>query len=297
MMVTSRAQLSLARQRRYDLMITFSCIDSPSCANCILSQIVVTVQAAGILREMTSVRLPGSVVTLPAITPQDQDDVAFALAQRVDFVAASFTRTAQHVRDVRTALGGSVRVLAAIDSHESIDNFDDILAEADGVVIDRVALASELPVQKVCFAQKALLRKCNIGGKPAIVASQVLTSMMENHRPTRSEVANITSAVLDGADCIMLQGETAEGSYVNKNPESLPICLSISLSLYLSLFADVTSCCYYFSIHTITKTSLPAHQSVRARPSFFYSYHNPSPLSTCLFNEPERVLNSYEYVF
>jgi pyruvate kinase len=164
--------------------------------------------------------LPGALIAADTMTERDIDDVTeFGLknsTQIIDFVSASFVRKASDVELIRGILGANgqnVKIIAKIQNHEGLHNYDEILAEADGIMISRGDLALEIPSWKVFIAQKWMIEKANLAGKPVMIANQMLESMVKSARPTRAEASDVANAILDGVDCVVLGDETASGDY------------------------------------------------------------------------------------
>ena len=180
-------------------------------------ELIVTAQNDGVLGSRKGVNAPGVSINLPGITEKDSDDIRFGLDHEINFIAASFVRKPQDVMDIRELLEEKhmehVQIFPKIESQEGINNFDDIIKVSDGLMVARGDMGVEIPTENVPLVQKALIKKCNILGKPVITATQMLDSMQENPRPTRAEASDVANAVFDGTDATMLSGESANGEY------------------------------------------------------------------------------------
>ena len=174
------------------------------------------IENGGELGEQKSCNLPGVKTNLPAITKQDKEDIVWGIGQGFDIIAASFIRNAEGVLEIKRLLKKhkcSTPVFAKIECAEAVENIDEIIEVADGIMVARWDLGVEIPTYQVPHAQKMIIEKCNLAYKPVITATQMLDSMIRNPRPTRAEVTDVANAIYDGTDAIMLSGETAVGKY------------------------------------------------------------------------------------
>ncbi len=179
-------------------------------------ELVCEVLVGGPLSSRKGVMAPNTHLSLSAITEKDREDIQFALAQNTDYIAMSFVRSENDLREMRWLvkhLGGNTAVVAKIEKHEALNNIAGIIEASDAVMVARGDLGLEIPPQEVPRYQKEIIRRCNAAGKPVITATQMLNSMVDNPRPTRAEASDVYNAILDGSDAVMLSNETASGHY------------------------------------------------------------------------------------
>ena len=170
----------------------------------------------GMLAEHQGINLPGALLSVPSLTQKDYKDLEFGLEHGVDIVAVSFVRCAEDVRRVKRLIGerkSDVPVIAKLEKPQAVEDLDNILEVADGVMVARGDLGVEMPPETVPIIQKNVIRRASDFRKPVITATQMLESMCENPRPTRAEASDVANAVFDGTDAVMLSGETASGRY------------------------------------------------------------------------------------
>jgi len=180
------------------------------------TDVTCVVVKGGMLKEKKGINLPNVTVSAPALTEKDIKDIEFVLKNDVDYIALSFVRKASDILRVKQIIhrqGKDTPVIAKIERHEAVENFDSILKAVRAVMVARGDLGVEISSEKVPLIQKNIIQKCNAAGKPVIVATQMLESMVDNPMPTRAEASDVANAIIDGADAIMLSAETATGNY------------------------------------------------------------------------------------
>ena len=181
------------------------------------NDVICKVANSGVLGNRKGVNLPNVHVNLPALTEKDIADIKFGVSVGIDYIAASFIRSAKDVLEIRAVLeecgGSDVHIISKIENRDGVENIDEILEVTDGIMVARGDLGVEIPFEEVPLVQKMFIKKCISKGKPVITATQMLDSMMNNPRPTRAEVNDVANAILDHTDAIMLSGETAQGDY------------------------------------------------------------------------------------
>ncbi len=180
------------------------------------TEIKISVTLGGILLPKKGVNLPDSALSMPSLTEKDIADLDYILEKNLDWVALSFVRKIEDVRELRKRINAKkskIKIISKIEMPEALKNIRDIIIESDGIMIARGDLGVEVPVEQVPIIQKEIIRKCMHRAKPVIVATQMMESMMERTKPNRSEVTDVANAVIEGADAVMLSGETAMGFY------------------------------------------------------------------------------------
>lgn len=189
------------------------------------------VTLGGVLSSRKGVMAPNAHLTLSAITDKDRIDIEFALQQETDYLALSFVRSADDIRELRWLMrhiGGDAAVIAKIEKHEALENIEAIIDVCEGIMVARGDLGLETPAEEVPFHQKRIISLCNQASKPVITATQMLSSMVESPRPTRAEASDVYNAIIDGTDAVMLSNESASGKYPSESVETMATIASIA---------------------------------------------------------------------
>ena len=251
------------------------------------------------------VNLPMTDISLPSITEKDMRDLYMGIEEDVDWIALSFVRTAYEVKEIKRIIrskGGKQLVIAKIEKPEALSNIDEIIAASDGIMIARGDLGVEIPMEAVPSWQKKIIRKCNMAAKPVIVATQMMESMIQNSRPTRAEAADVANAVMDGADALMLSGETSVGKYPIEVVQSMQrIIASVEREAdiyYKNLVADKGSPTWLNDAIIVTGCKLAEQTDASAILGLTVSGYTAYQLSKCrpyahiyVFTPNKRSLN------
>ncbi|HYK76940.1 MAG TPA: pyruvate kinase [Daejeonella sp.] len=265
----------------------------------------------GILTSRKGVNLPNTKVSIPSLTEEDLTNLEFALKNDVEWIGLSFVRSADDIIELKRIIGRSeksARVIAKIEKPEAIENIDEIIKVTDGVMVARGDLGVEMPLEQVPMLQKMIIKKCCTASKPVIVATQMLESMITAARPTRAEVNDVANSVLDGADAVMLSGETSVGEFpvivietmqkIVRNVEEtqysyyIPKQLDISSPTYMS---DATCSSAVYLAAKINAAGIIAMTS-SGYTAFEISSHRPKA-GTFIFTSNRNLLNTLSLIW
>ena len=179
----------------------------------------------GMVSNRKGVNIPNVLISLPFVSDRDREDILFGIKNGFDFIAASFVRDADCVKDIRAILekndGDHIRIISKIENRSGVDNIDGIMRVSDGIMVARGDMGVEIPFEELPEIQKQIIRKCDLAGKPVITATQMLESMIKNPRPTRAEITDVANAIYDGTSATMLSGETSIGKYPVETVETM----------------------------------------------------------------------------
>ncbi len=240
--------------------------------------VLIEIENPGVIHSSKGVNIPNVDLALPSLTETDLADIRFGLSQDIDCIAVSFVRSAEAILSIKKLLmdekSPDVQVIAKIENHAGIHNFDSILQVADGIMIARGDLGVEVPLSQVPRLQKMMIRKSYLIGKPAITATQMLESMIHNPRPTRAEVSDVANAIHDSSSAVMLSGETAIGKYPF---EACEIMKSIIVEAeddfnYSAFFDQHTKLLYHDVPSAVTLASVKTAYSLGAKAIFTFTH-------------------------
>ncbi len=257
------------------------------------------------------VNLPYTAISMPCLTEKDLKDLEFGIKQNVDWVALSFVRSAEDVRDLKRRImesGSDIKVMSKIEKPEALKNIDEIIAESDGVMVARGDLGVEIPLEQVPMWQKRIVRKCNRVAKPVVVATQMMESMIDNRRPTRAEANDVANAVTDGADAVMLSGETASGKFPIEVIESMEKIIEIVESMdevyFRNMEADKASPTFIHDSTIVVGCRLAQETGATALVGMTASGYTAYQLSKCrpsaaiyIFTHNRRMINQLNLVW
>ncbi len=281
----------------------------------------------GVIADKSRVNIPSSNLNFPLLSKEDKDNLKYGLKKGVDYVAVSYTSSASDVKKVKKIVGDKIGIIAKIENSLGVKNIDEIIQEAEGIMVARGDLGVEIDSEKLPLIQKKIIRKCNSVGKLVITATQMLQSMINNSSPTRAETSDVANAILDGTDCIMLSGETTIGGFpvlavkemtrIAKEVEpsvrsfvKIDSNISISEAISMSIY-EITKVLPITKIVTLTKTGYTARiisrfrlinniiaitpsESVKRRMNLYYG------VIPVVFEEMparERIMKSTRYLY
>ncbi|GAB3829245.1 hypothetical protein GCM10028895_43870 [Pontibacter rugosus] len=275
-------------------------------------EVEATVKYGGIVKPRKGINLPNTKVSAPSLTEKDIEDLQFGLDNDVEWVALSFVRTGKDIQEIKRLIkerGKDTRVIAKIEKPEAIENIDEIVLEADALMVARGDLGVEVGMEKVPMMQKMLIEKANQAGKPVIVATQMMESMIVNPRPTRAETNDVANAVIDGAHCLMLSAETAVGAWPLETIRSMNLTIQMVEEQHEGVFhrnftldpasatfyndSLVASACYLArdtkasAVIGMTKSGYTAFQLAKYRPK----------AHIFVFTENKQLLNTLNLVW
>lgn len=256
------------------------------------NELVCKVINTGTIKSKKGVNIPGIKLSLPALTERDKADIKFGIENDIDFVAASFVRKAEDVIELRKYMDGlndnNVKIIAKIENQEGIDNFDEILAVVDGIMVARGDMGVEVNIQELPAIQKMMIKRAIASGKMVITATQMLESMVSNPRPTRAEVSDVANAIYDGTGAIMLSGESASGKY----PEE---CVKMMNNIALATEANID---YWnrFKKRNVDKMGayVENHEQDTLETNTFRRQINFAVCSSALFTEAKAIISISE---